>query len=182
MTLTQLAQELECRNAQITKWKAEGMPTTSAGAAAEWLTAKGVRRRRPHYQNRAKMEAPALEGLQRGAKARLERAEEGESRHYELWKAMAYGKTDSKQVAELAAAWRDMRKAAATAENEYHQFCAQNQITINRAETLAAFRGLISAAVQDFSTRGWGTEATAILNKHLGTLPASLKLAPPPRP
>jgi molybdopterin/thiamine biosynthesis adenylyltransferase len=180
MTLTALAEALQCRNAQITKWKSQGMPTNSPEAAAEWLAAQGVKRRRPHSQNREKMTAPALENLERGAKARLERAAEGEARHYELWKAAAYkDKLDSKVVAELATSWRDMRKAASTAETEYHQFCAQNLITLNRAETLAAFRALISSAVQDFSTRPWGEEARAILNRHLVTLPAKLKLEQP---
>jgi phage terminase Nu1 subunit (DNA packaging protein) len=156
MTLTKLAEILECRNAQITEWKARGMPVDSPESAQQWLTAQGVKRRRPHLQNRAA---------------------EGEARHYELWNAAAYGeKVDSKVVAELATSWRDMRKAAAQAETEYHQFCAQNLITLNRQETLTAFRALISSAVQDFSTKPWGQEARAILNSHLATLPAKLKL------
>jgi hypothetical protein len=180
MTFTALAEQLQCRPAQITKWKSEGMPTSSPEEARQWMAAQGVKRRRPHAQNRAKMTAPALADLERGAKARLERAAEGEARHYELWKSAAYEeKLDSKVVAELATSWRDMRKAAATAEVEYHQFCAQNLITLNRAETLAAFRALISSAVQDFSTRAWGEEARAILNRHLVTLPAKLKLEQP---
>jgi len=177
MTLTKLAEILECRNAQITEWKARGMPVDSPESAQQWLTAQGVKRRRPHLQNREKLAAPALENLERGARARLDRAAEGEARHYELWNAAAYGeKVDSKVVAELATSWRDMRKAAAQAETEYHQFCAQNLITLNRQETLTAFRALISSAVQDFSTKPWGQEARAILNSHLATLPAKLKL------
>jgi hypothetical protein len=84
---------------------------------------------------------------------------------------------NSRSVAELAGAWRDSRKAAAQAEQELAAFLAMKNATLNKQETVAAIRSLISALRQDFSTFPWGRQATELMKKHLGTLPSSLSEA-----
>jgi hypothetical protein len=170
LTQIQLAHSLESNPASITVWKSQGMPTDSVEAAKAWVAAN-IRRRKS-----GKVSAPtASSNPAMGPKARLDRAAEGEIRHYELWKAAAnVGEINSRTVAELAGAWRDSRKAAAQAEQEFSQFLSMTKTTLNKSETVAAIRGLISAAVQDFSTFPWGEKATSILRKHLATLPPSL--------
>ena len=170
LTQIQLARSLDANQTSISLWKAQGMPTDSVETAKAWLAAN-IRRRKG-----GKLSAPtASSNPAMGPNARLDRAAEGELRHYELWKAAAnVDEINSRTVAELAGAWRDSRKAAAQAEQEFSQFLSMTKTTLNKAETVAAIRGLISAAVQDFSTFQWGEQATSILRKHLATLPPSL--------
>jgi hypothetical protein len=173
LTQIQLAQVLNASASAVTLWKAQGMPVDDAEAAKAWV-ASNVRRRK---SGRVTVEAAAMNPAM-GPKARLERAAEGELKHYELWKsAAAGGEINSRTVAELAGAWRDSRKAAAQAEQELAQFLAMTKAVLNKSETVTAIRSLIAAAVQDFSTRPWGQEATSILRKHLATLPTSLSEA-----
>ena len=170
LTQRQLAKILDSSPQSVTIWKGQGMPVDDAEAARAWVAANVRRRRSSRVAGVVTMENPAM-----GPKARLERAAEGEIKHYELWKAAtSEGQPNSRTVAELAGAWRDSRKAAAAAEAEYSAFLAMTRATINRVETVTAIRGLISAAVQDFSTFPWGQQATSILRKHLATLPPSL--------
>lgn len=170
LTQIQLARALDANQTSISLWKAQGMPTDSVEGAKAWMAAN-IRRRKS-----GKLSAPVANSSgAMGPKARLDRAAEGELRHYELWKVAAnVDEVNSRTVAELAGAWRDSRKAAAQAEQEYSQFLAMTKTTLNKAETVAAIRGLVSAAVQDFSTFPWGEQATSILRKHLATLPPSL--------
>lgn len=170
LTQIQLARALDSNPASITIWKSQGMPTDSVETAKAWVAAN-IRRRKS-----GKFSAPTTSSNgAMGPKARLDRAAEGELRHYELWKVAANAaEVNSRTVAELAGAWRDSRKAAAQAEQEYSQFLAMTKTTLNKAETVAAIRGLVAAAVQDFSTFPWGPQATSILRKHLATLPPSL--------
>jgi len=173
-TLTQrkLATLLGASAQSVTMWKSAGMPVDSVEAAQAWIAAN-VRRRKG-----GTVSAPVTANPVMGPKARLERAAEGEIRHYELWRAAANtGEANSRTVAELAGAWRDSRKAAAQAEQEFSQFLSMTKTTLNKSETVAAIRGLVSAAVQDFSTFPWGEPATLILRKHLATLPPSLSEA-----
>ena len=173
LTQIQLAKALNANQTSVSLWKAQGMPTDSVDTAQAWLAAN-IRRRK---SGRVTVEAAALNPAM-GPRARLERAAEGELKHYELWKSAAAGdEINSRTVAELAGAWRDSRKAAAQAEQELTQFLAMTRAVLNKSETLTAIRALISAAVQDFSTRPWGPEATSILRNHLATLPTSLKEA-----
>lgn len=170
LTQIQLARALDANQTSISLWKAQGMPTHSVDAAKAWLAANVRRRKSGTVSAPTASSNPAM-----GPKARLDRAAEGELRHYELWKAAASAdEINSRTVAELAGAWRDSRKAAAQAEQEYSQFLSMTKTTLNKAETVAAIRGLVSAAVQDFSTFPWGEAATSILRKHLATLPPSL--------
>lgn len=170
LTQIQLAKALGSDPASVTIWKSRGMPTDSVDAAKAWVAANVRRRKSGTVSAPTASSNPAM-----GPKARLDRAAEGELRHYELWKAATNaGEVNSRTVAELAGAWRDSRKAAAQAEQEFSQFLAMTKTTLNKAETVAAIRGLISAAVQDFSTFAWGEQATSILRKHLATLPPSL--------
>lgn len=170
LTQIQLANALESNPASVTIWKSQGMPVTSVDEAKAWVAANIRRRKGGKLSAPTTSSNPAM-----GPKARLDRAAEGELRHYELWKTAAnVSEINSRTVAELAGAWRDSRKAAAQAEQEYSQFLATTKTTLNKAETVAAIRGLVSAAVQDFSTFQWGEQATSILRKHLATLPTSL--------
>jgi hypothetical protein len=174
MALTQikLAKALETTPASVTIWKSQGMPVTSVDEARAWVAAN-IRRRKS-----GKVLAPASSNPALGPKARLDRAAEGEIRHYELWKAASGAdEVNSRTVAELAGAWRDSRKAVAQAEQELGQFLAMTKATLNKQETVTAIRGLISALVQDFSTFPWGEQATSMLRKHLATLPPSLSEA-----
>jgi putative salt-induced outer membrane protein YdiY len=172
LTQIQLAQVLNSTASAVTLWKAQGMPVDDPEAAKAWVAAN-VRRRKS-----GKVMAPTSTNPSLGPKARLDRAAEGEIRHYELWKAAANSEeANSRTVAELAGAWRDSRKAVAQAEQELGQFLSMTKATLNKAETVAAIRGLISAMVQDFSTFPWGEQATSMLRKHLATLPPSLSEA-----
>jgi hypothetical protein len=173
LTQIQLAKELEANQASVSLWKAQGMPTESVDTARAWLAANIRRRKSGKVTAPTTSTNPAL-----GPRARLDRAAEGEIRHYELWKAAANSEeSNSRTVAELAGAWRDSRKAVAQAEQELGQFLSMTKATLNKAETVAAVRGLISAMVQDFSTFPWGEQATSMLRKHLATLPPSLSEA-----
>ena len=173
LTQIQLAKALGSDPASVTVWKSRGMPTDSVEAAKAWVAANVRRRKSGTVSAPTTSSNPAM-----GPKARLDRAAEGELRHYELWKAAAnVDEVNSRTVAELAGAWRDSRKAAAQAEQEFSQFLSMTKTTLNKSETVAAIRGLISAAVQDFSTFPWGEPATSILRKHLATLPPSLSEA-----
>jgi hypothetical protein len=173
LTHTLLAQKLDATPSAVTLWKAQGMPTDSVESARAWVAANIRRRKSGKVMAPTTSTNPAL-----GPKARLDRAAEGEIRHYELWKAAANSEeANSRTVAELAGAWRDSRKAVAQAEQELGQFLSMTKATLNKAETVAAIRGLISAMVQDFSTFPWGEQATSMLRKHLATLPPSLSEA-----
>ena len=173
LTQIQLAQALESSASAVTLWKAQGMPTQSVEAAKAWVAGNIRRRKSGKVSVQAANLNPAM-----GPRARLDRAAEGEIKHYELWKsAAAGGEINSRTVAELAGAWRDSRKAVAQAEQELSQFLAMTKATLNKVETVAAIRGLTSALVQDFSTFPWGQQATSILRKHLATLPPSLSEA-----
>ena len=173
LTQIQLAKALDANQTSVSLWKAQGMPTDSVDAARAWLAANIRRRKSGKVAAPTTSTNPAL-----GPKARLNRAAEGEIRHYELWKAAANSEeANSRTVAELAGAWRDSRKAVAQAEQELGQFLSMTKATLNKAETVAAIRGLISAMVQDFSTFPWGEQATLMLRKHLATLPPSLSEA-----
>jgi hypothetical protein len=173
ITHIQLAQKLDATPSAVTLWKAQGMPTDSEETAKAWVAANIRRRKSGKVKAPMPSSNPAM-----GPKARLDRAAEGELRHYELWKAASHeGDVNSRTVAELAGAWRDSRKAVAQAEQELGQFLAMTKATLNKVETVTAIRGLTSALVQDFSTFPWGQQATSILRKHLATLPPSLSEA-----
>jgi hypothetical protein len=173
LTQIQLAKSLEANQTSVSLWKAQGMPTESVDAARAWLAANIRRRKSGKVTAPTTSSNPAL-----GPRARLERAAEGEIRHYELWKAAANSEeSNSRTVAELAGAWRDSRKAVAQAEQELGQFLSMTKATLNKVETVTAIRGLTSALVQDFSTFPWGEQATSMLRKHLATLPPSLSEA-----
>jgi hypothetical protein len=173
LTQIQLAKSLEANQTSVSLWKAQGMPTESVDAARAWLAANIRRRKSGKVTAPTTSSNPAL-----GPRARLDRAAEGEIRHYELWKAAANSEeSNSRTVAELAGAWRDSRKAVAQAEQELGQFLSMTKATLNKVETVTAIRGLTSALVQDFSTFPWGEQATSMLRKHLATLPPSLSEA-----
>jgi len=173
LTQVQLAKALDANQTSISLWKAQGMPTDSVDAAKAWLAANIRRRKSGKVSAPMPTTNPAL-----GPRARLDRAAEGEIRHYQLWKSAASAEdVNSRTVAELAGAWRDSRKAVAQAEQELGQFLAMTKATLNKQETVTAIRGLISALVQDFSTFPWGEQATSMLRKHLATLPPSLSEA-----
>ena len=173
LTQIQLAKALETTPASVTIWKSQGMPVTSVDEAKAWVAANIRRRKSGKLTAPTASSNPAL-----GPKARLDRAAEGEIRHYQLWKAASsVDEVNSRTVAELAGAWRDSRKAVAQAEQELGQFLAMTKATLNKQETVTAIRGLISALVQDFSTFPWGEQATSMLRKHLATLPPSLSEA-----
>ena len=173
MTQRQLALALDATPQSVTIWKSQGMPVEDVDAARAWVAANVRRRKSARVTGIISADNPQM-----GPKARLHRAAEGEIRHYELWKAASAGdNVNSRTVAELAGAWRDSRKAAASAEQEYGAFLAMTQSTLNKLEAVTAIRSLISAVVQDFSTQAWGQQATSILQKHLKTLPESLSEA-----
>ena len=173
LTQIQLAKSLEANQTSVSLWKAQGMPTESVDAARAWVAANIRRRKSGKVTAPTTSSNPAL-----GPRARLDRAAEGEIRHYELWKAAANSEeSNSRTVAELAGAWRDSRKAVAQAEQELGQFLSMTKATLNKVETVTAIRGLTSALVQDFSTFPWGEQATSMLRKHLATLPPSLSEA-----
>jgi hypothetical protein len=173
LTQIQLAKALGSNQTSVSLWKAQGMPTDSVEAAQAWVAANIRRRKSGNVSAPTASSNPAL-----GPKARLDRAAEGEIRHYQLWKAASGAdEVNSRTVAELAGAWRDSRKAVAQAEQELGQFLAMTKATLNKQETVTAIRGLISALVQDFSTFPWGEQATSMLRKHLATLPPSLSEA-----
>jgi hypothetical protein len=80
----QLAKALDANQTSVSLWKAQGMPTDSVDAARAWLAANIRRRKSGKVAAPTTSTNPAL-----GPKARLDRAAEGEIRHYELWKAAA---------------------------------------------------------------------------------------------
>jgi hypothetical protein len=173
LTQTQLANALDSNPASVSIWKSRGMPVDSVDAAKAWVAANVRRNKGARISGLV-----ASENLAMGARPRLDRAAEGEIRHYELWKAAANSQDmNSRAVAELAGAWRDSRKAAAQAEQELAAFLAMKNATLNKQETVAAIRSLVSALRQDFSTFPWGRQATELMKKQLGTLPSSLSEA-----
>jgi transcriptional regulator with XRE-family HTH domain len=171
MTQKELAEKLGVTAGRVSQYKAQGMPVDGIEAAEAWL-AHNVSRDKPRN-----IELPANtlpEDM--GPKARLDRAQEGERRHFALWEAaIARQPANTREIAELATSWREMRKGASEAEKEYGNFLLQIGTTINKGEALKAIRGLFTGIVQDFSTHPWGEEATLIMRHHLATLPANLR-------
>ena len=171
MTQQQLADRFSVTPGRISQYKKQGMPVTSIEAAEAWL-AQNVSRDNPRD-----LELPA-ESLppDMGPKARLYRAQAGESRHFALWEAaVARQPVNTREVSELATSWREMRKGASEAEKEYAAYLAVTKATISTPEAVKAMRDLLTAIVQDFSTRPWGDEATRMMHSHLSSLPAHLR-------
>jgi len=163
MTQAQLADSLGLSAGRVSQLKRQGMPVADLEAAQEWLRLNVAR------DDRRALDLPAeAVPLDMGPYARLQRAQEGERRHFALWEAaVARRPLNSREVSELATSWREMRKGAAEAEKELSAFLLATKKTINAAEAGREWRGFITAVVQDFSTHPWGDEARAILNHHL---------------
>jgi len=163
MTQKQLADSLGLSAGRVSQLKRQGMPVADLEAAQEWLRLNVAR------DDRRALDLPAeAVPLDMGPHARLQRAQEGERRHFALWEAaVARRPLNSREVSELATSWREMRKGAAEAEKELSAFLLATKKTINAAETIRAFRGFITAVVQDFSTHPWGDEARELLRHHL---------------
>jgi transcriptional regulator with XRE-family HTH domain len=171
MTQQQLADRFSVTPGRISQYKKQGMPVTSLEAAEAWL-AQNVSRDNPRD-----LELPA-ESLppDMGPRARLYRAQEGERRHFALWEAaVARQPVNTREVSELATSWREMRKGASEAEKEYAAYLAVTRATISTPEAVKAMRDLLTAIVQDFSTRPWGDEATRMMHSHLSSLPSHLR-------
>lgn len=171
MTQKQLADKLGVSPGRVSQYKAQGCPTDSIESAEAWI-AQNVSRDKPRDIELPDDALPP----DMGPKARLERAQEGERRHFALWEAaVARQPANTREIAELATSWREMRKGASEAEKEYGNFLLQIGATMNKAEAIKAIRGLFAAIVQDFSTHPWGADATRIVRHHLETLPANLR-------
>jgi transcriptional regulator with XRE-family HTH domain len=163
MTQAQLADSLGLSAGRVSQLKRQGMPVADLEAAQEWLRLNVAR------DDRRALDLPAeAVPLDMGPHARLQRAQEGERRHFALWEAaVARRPLNSREVSELATSWREMRKGAAEAEKELAAFLLATKATLNTAEAVRAFRGFMVAVVQDFSTRPWGDEARRLLQHHL---------------
>jgi phytoene/squalene synthetase len=170
-TQKQLADHLGLTAGRISQLKKAGMPVDSREAAEAWL-ALNVNRDRPRDIDLPEDSLP----LDMGPKARLQRAQEGERKHFALWQAaVARQPANTREIAELATSWREMRKGAAEAEKELGAFLLATKATINAAETIRAFRAFISSVVQDFSTYPWGDEARRVLQHQLQQMHELLK-------
>jgi hypothetical protein len=163
MTQKQIADRLGLSAGRVTQLKNAGMPTDSIEAAEEWV------RLNVNRDDRRALDLPTeAVPLDMGPKARLQRAQEGERRHFALWEAAIERRPlNSREVSELATAWREMRKGAAEAEKEYAAFLLATKATMQTSEALRVFRSFMQAVVQDFSTRPWGEEARRLLQHHL---------------
>jgi transcriptional regulator with XRE-family HTH domain len=163
MTQAQLAAGLGLSPGRVSQLKRQGMPVADLEAAQEWLRLNVTR------DDRRALDLPAeAVPLDMGPHARLQRAQEGERRHFALWEAaVARRPLNSREVSELATSWREMRKGAAEAEKELSAFLLATKKTMATSEAVSAFRNFMVAVVQDFSTHPWGDKARAILNHHL---------------
>lgn len=162
-TQKDLAAHLGVTAGRVSQLKKVGMPTDTIEAAATWV-ALNVSRDKPRDIELPEGSLPT----DMGPRARLQRAQEGERRHFALWQAaVSRQPANTREIGELATSWSAMRKGASEAEKEYAAFLLQIKTTINLPRAVKSFRDFVGAVKRDFSTHQWGNEATRILRQHL---------------